>query len=271
MPAVLEDVMPQQPIDDRQPRTPRRRSRAVAGAVAVATGLAGFAAGWIVADDSAELSAVQEQLAAAQIQDTSREEALDDQEAALAEQEEALASRQAELDERDAALAEREAAVDEREAAVDDPSGTTAGSAGPSRSAGGSSSTSGSSAATTGSTTSASSFDRDRAVAKAGDVRDDIAALDEYTADGDWASSSTRLGMLADSYARVASAGIPDGVDAAEYAARLATLEEFALLAADEIRAYPTDGAARYQVIRQRTGSLFDTLNAAIGSTLALP
>lgn len=112
-------------------------------------------------------------------------------------------------------------------------------------------------------------FDRDYALLKAQDVIDDLRSIDERMQDGIMAAS--RLHLLGGNYGRLQSAGVLPKTDAAQYIARLRTLEEFAEQAADQMGYAPTEGSARYQVIRQETGVLFDQLNAALGTILRLP
>jgi len=120
-------------------------------------------------------------------------------------------------------------------------------------------------------TASAEDFFRDDAITAAGHIREDIEALDERVADGDWISTERRLGMLATSYGRLYDAGTPPGLDPGQYYARVSTLQDFALQAADEMRYDPLAGSARYVVIRQETQVLFDQLTQALGTTLTLP
>lgn len=112
-------------------------------------------------------------------------------------------------------------------------------------------------------------FDREWATKKVADIIDDIASVDERLADGVMVTSA--MSMLSNSYGRLLDAGIPPGVEASEYAARVSTLEEFAARAADLYRADPQEGTAKYAVLREQTGPLFAQLNAALGTDFRLP
>ena len=82
---------------------------------------------------------------------------------------------------------------------------------------------------------------------------------------------SSALYLLSDSYGRMLDAGVPSGIDASTYRARLATLSQFASLAGDEYDDDPMQGTARYRVVRRQTGILFGQINAALGTQLHLP
>jgi len=114
-----------------------------------------------------------------------------------------------------------------------------------------------------------SSFDRDWADSKVSDIIEDIRIIDERLLDG--IQVPTPMRMLGDSFVRLADAGVPPGVDAADYMARLATLEDFARQAADTYSVSPIEGAATFAVVREQTGVLFDQLNAALGTSYRLP
>jgi hypothetical protein len=80
------------------------------------------------------------------------------------------------------------------------------------------------------------------------------------------------LSLLSDSYGRLASAGVPPGLDAASYLARVRTLQSFAEQAADEFdEDYPTAGAARYTVVKKETRTLLGQINSALGTHLTVP
>ena len=108
-------------------------------------------------------------------------------------------------------------------------------------------------------------------MAKARNVITDIRSTDRRIADSDYYSASSSLWLLADSFERVLEAGIPAGVDPATYTARLKTLESFADQASNEIAGSPTQGSARYAIIREETGVVLTQLTEATGVELALP
>ncbi|MCE1178319.1 MAG: hypothetical protein LWW86_04725 [Micrococcales bacterium] len=114
-----------------------------------------------------------------------------------------------------------------------------------------------------------SSFDRAYALKKCQDITDDIARVDERLGDGIMVDSA--LNLLSGSYARLGNAGIPPGVSPAKYAARVQTLSEFTADAAAIIDVDPMEGTAKYEVARRETGVLFDMINGALGTNLALP
>jgi hypothetical protein len=60
-------------------------------------------------------------------------------------------------------------------------------------------------------------------------------------------------------------------VDAATYQSQLETLQSFASQAATEIVYAPITGSARYAVVRQHTGDVFNELNSAFGTHFTLP
>lgn len=97
----------------------------------------------------------------------------------------------------------------------------------------------------------------------------DISTVDERVMDG--GSVPSALGLLASSYGCLADRGAPPGVDAADYLARLATLEDYALQAAASYPVDPLQGVATYDVVRQETAPLLQMLNQAIGSDYTLP
>lgn len=114
-----------------------------------------------------------------------------------------------------------------------------------------------------------SEFDQEWALAKADDIIEDITMVDEYLGDGIAVPGGLRL--LSDSYGRLADAGVPPGLDRADYLARVKTLQSFAEQAADTYDFDPTNATAQYLVAREETGVLFQQINDAIGSDLALP
>ena len=115
----------------------------------------------------------------------------------------------------------------------------------------------------------ATNFDRAWALHAASQMIYDIRTVD-FRLRNDSAVSSA-LYLLSDDYPRMLDAGIPPGVEASEYKARLATLSSFAETAADEYYDQPTQGAARYAVVRKETGALFNELNSSIDGDLHLP
>lgn len=112
-------------------------------------------------------------------------------------------------------------------------------------------------------------FDRAWLLAKASDAREDIANVDAYLQDG--IGVSTALFMLSDSFGRMREAGVPPGVDAPTYLARLQTLQSFASDAADLYDVNAQEATAKYAVIRKETGILFGQINTALGTNLTLP
>lgn len=112
-------------------------------------------------------------------------------------------------------------------------------------------------------------FDRAWANHVVRDIRADLRTVDQRLRTGSGVGSA--LSLLGDSYGRLAQAGTPAGVDEADYRARLSTLEAFAATAADEYLVNPTEGRARYAVVRDETEVLFETLNTALGSNYRLP
>ncbi|KRE41051.1 hypothetical protein ASG74_14390 [Knoellia sp. Soil729] len=114
-----------------------------------------------------------------------------------------------------------------------------------------------------------SDFDEEWALAKAADITEDIATVDERLGDGIQVPGA--LTLLSGSYRRLANAGVPPGLDRAQYLARVKTLESFAAQAADEYEWDPSSATAKYLVAREETGVLFKQINGAIGSNLRLP
>ena len=72
-------------------------------------------------------------------------------------------------------------------------------------------------------------------------------------------------------FGRLLEAGTPPGVDAGEYHGRLTTLESFAGQASDIYDVNPTEGSAKYAVVRQQTGVLLSSLNSGLGTSFSLP
>jgi hypothetical protein len=114
-----------------------------------------------------------------------------------------------------------------------------------------------------------SDFDRAFGVKTAGEIVEDIRTVDHRLGDGIGVPSA--LMLLSDSYGRLADAGTPPGVAAADYQSRVSTLQSFASIAADMYEMDPMQGSARYSVVRHETGSLFQHLNTALGTHFALP
>jgi hypothetical protein len=119
------------------------------------------------------------------------------------------------------------------------------------------------------SSSSPAAFDRAWALHATGQMVHDIKTVDFRLHDGIAVSSA--LYLLSDDYPRLLDAGIPAGVDEAEYRSRLTTLSSFAETAGDEYFDQPTTGAARYAVVRKETGVLFAQLNSSVGTDLQLP
>lgn len=112
-------------------------------------------------------------------------------------------------------------------------------------------------------------FDVDAAHWCAERILRDIATVDERLVHGIAVASGLRL--LASSYGCLADRGAPPGVDPADYLPRLATLEDFALQAAENYPLDPLQGAATYDVVRQETTPVLQLLNRSTGSSYALP
>lgn len=81
----------------------------------------------------------------------------------------------------------------------------------------------------------------------------------------------TALSMLSDSFGRMAEAGVPPGLSAPNYLARLQTLETFAADAGDLYHDNPMEASAKYEVIRKQTGILLTQINNALDTDLQLP
>jgi hypothetical protein len=116
--------------------------------------------------------------------------------------------------------------------------------------------------------TPVSDFDRAYAIGVARDMIRDVKSVDGRLGDGIGVSSG--LSLLSGEYG-LENAGTPPGVDAAKYHARLRTLESFSSTASDMYLDDPTQGAARYAVVREETGTLLSQLNSALGTDLRLP
>lgn len=112
-------------------------------------------------------------------------------------------------------------------------------------------------------------FDEGWARDIASDIVEDLGTVDERLGDGIAVSSA--LYLLADSYDSMLEAGVPTSADPAKYTARLETLSSFAETAGDEYEDHPTQGSARYSVVRKETGTLFAVLNAEMGTNYQLP
>ncbi len=157
-------------------------------------------------------------------------------------------ARETSLDEREEGLDQREQELDQRESVIADSSAADS---------------------TGGVAVSDSAFDREYAVSVTGDILEDVRTVDHRLKDGIAVSSA--LSLLADSFGRLLEAGTPPGVNAAEYHARLTTLESFAGQASDIYDANPTEGSAKYAVVREQTGVLLGELNSAMGTSFSLP
>ena len=112
-------------------------------------------------------------------------------------------------------------------------------------------------------------FDRAWLLSKAQDAIVDIRTLDVRMSDG--IGVPTPLSMMSDTFGRMAEAGVPPGLDASTYLARLSTLQSFAADASEVYNDDPSEGAAKYSVIRKETGVLFSQINKALGTNLRLP
>lgn len=82
---------------------------------------------------------------------------------------------------------------------------------------------------------------------------------------------SSGLYLLSDSYERMSEAGVPPGLDAATYLARLDTLRLFAEQAGDLYDVDPMEPSAKDYVTREQTGVLFGQINGALGTDPQLP
>ncbi len=112
-------------------------------------------------------------------------------------------------------------------------------------------------------------FDEAYAVDTATRVVEDLETVDERLLDGIAVASA--LYLLSDSYGYLGNAGVPPGVDAAEYVTQLDTLQTFAELAGDEYADDPVNASARYAVLKEETVIIFNQINAATGSNLQVP
>ena len=249
--------------DIRPPATPpspapvKRKARWVVYAGIPAIFLTGLAGGAMLLGSTSELDAVNSSLrnSSAQIDQLQSDldvaeqqnetlaeslEAATDQAASAGEE---AAATQQRLDAREAKLNEREHSLDQREQNVDtyeDPVPSTGGD-----------------------------FDRAYAMGIGGDIIHDINTVDDRLRDGIGVSSA--LYLLSDSYGRLLDAGIPPGVDAADYYGRLTTLQTFATDAADLYDSNAMEGRAKYAVLREQTGPLLDQLNDAANTNFRLP
>lgn len=104
----------------------------------------------------------------------------------------------------------------------------------------------------------------------AGRIVRDIPVLDERLSRG--GSMAMLLDMLAGHYTGLLNSAVPTGADPADYKARCQTLANFATMAADEFaNGDDMAGSARYTVLRKETIPVLDAINAALGTTYALP
>ena len=114
------------------------------------------------------------------------------------------------------------------------------------------------------------SYDRAYALELGERIVRDIKTVDERVGDGIAVGGALRL--LAGNYERLESLGAPPKTDAGTYLARVNTLADFSSRAADDYdNGSASEGLAKYEVLRDETGPLFSSLNAALGSNLALP
>jgi hypothetical protein len=256
-----------EPSSESPPRGRRRQILTVVVA-ALAFG-AGAATGISVGDDTAELDAAHSQTERFHGQVTSLKSTVADlrnDNAALASSREKAqtaaeaageetAAKERRLDARAAELDEREAELDSREAELDDQEESFA--------------LPNSSSTTSPSDRSSSNFDSAWAVDIASDIVHDVKTVDQRLGDGIAVESA--MFLLSDDFPRLLDAGIPPGVREAQYVARLQTLESFTDEAADLYASDPTEGSARYAVVREQTGVLLEQLNSAVGSDFTLP
>lgn len=117
--------------------------------------------------------------------------------------------------------------------------------------------------------TEESDFDAAWAKTCAGRVVRDMKTVDGRLRDGGAVGSG--LSLLSDSFDCFEDAGVPPGSDAATYTARVRTLSKFSSDAADLYDANATTASAKYAVVKENTGPLFSTVNAATGSDYAVP
>ena len=252
----------------RQPtvRTARRR-RLITGVATVLVFTAGVGTGFALPHDTSALVAARAEvkrtgsqvetlkaaLADAREDKSSLAGSLTEAVAAADEAGKAAAAQERKLDAREAALDERDAELDDREAELAEADVDTTGGA----------------SSTPAGSGSLSDFDQEWASDIASDIVQDIRTVDHRLGDGIAVESA--LYLLAGDFPRLHDAGIPPGVDEANYVARLQTLESFTDEAANTYSANPTEGSAQYAVVREQTGVLLDDLNGAIGTDFRLP
>jgi hypothetical protein len=119
-------------------------------------------------------------------------------------------------------------------------------------------------------TSSAATFDRAYLIKTSRYVIRDMKTINSRLRDGIAVSSA--LYLLSGSYGYMSNAGVPPKiVKKNAYRARIATLSDFAELAADEYYDDEIAALARYSVIQQQTRILFKQINAAIGTSLTVP
>ena len=247
--------------------THRRRwlsSVAVAAAL-----LVGFAVGVMIPESTAELDAASQEieeltaqtesltadLAGVEADNAALTDSVEDAEAEVRAAEAALEAAEGRSDARATRLDQREEALDQRELDLESRESVVADSSADD--------------STDGLATSSTAFDRDYAVTVTGDILVDIRTIDHRLKDGIAVSSA--LSLLTDNFGRLLDAGTPPGVNAADYHGRLTTLESFAGQASDMYDADPTEGSAKYAVVREQTGVLLSALNSALGTSFSLP
>lgn len=268
---VLEDVDPnraahgaQQPLVTPEARSGSRRRRVLTIVTSAMVFGAGVGTGIAFPDDTAKLDAANSQVRrshdrieglASTVASVRHKNAVltSSLEEAQATAREAVA-KEHRLDARAAKLDEREAALDSREAELAEPSNLSDGVPG--------------SSSAPSPRGASLDFDRAWAVDIASDIVQEVKTVDHRLGDGIAVESA--MFLLSGDFTRLRDAGIPPGVDEAEYVARLETLESFTDQAADLYPSDPTEASARYAVVREQTGVLLDDLNAAIGSEFRL-
>ena len=244
------------------------RRRLLSSAAVTAALLVGVGVGVLIPDSTAKLDAAHQEVerlsaqaesltaavADAEADGTYLADSLEDAEAEAQAANRELEAAEARGDSRESRLDQREEALDQREQELEQRESVTA-------------DIEEDSAESVGATDP--DFDRAYAVSVAEDILEDIRSIDHRLKDGIGVSSA--LSLLSDSFGRLLTAGTPPGVNAADYNARLTTLESFAGDAADLYDVNPTEGSAKYAVAREQTGVLLGSLNSALGTTYTLP
>jgi hypothetical protein len=112
-------------------------------------------------------------------------------------------------------------------------------------------------------------FSQQRALAKAFDVIGDLRVVDDCLSDG--VDVRSALILLSRSYGRLAEAGVPPGLGRSDYLGRVGALQVQSAQAAEGYDVDRTAALAKYAAVREGTRVLFQQINGALGSHLALP